>query len=507
MNYFSEYAWMQTLGWTLLHSFWQIGLIALSWAILRPFLKSSSSEKRYLALMGAILTAFLCAVLTFWQLLPRQAEISIMRVSTVELSELPSSQQTPVILSEVASEKSWTQFFNQIAPYLSVLWIIGAVIMGIRFSGGIFYIQKLRYKGLHMVDESWQIKARNLANKLRIKQNWQLKESERVSQPLTIGHFKPLILVPLGMLSSLSPDQIEAILLHELAHIKRSDFLFNMIQSLIEILFFYHPAIWWLSKEIRQEREMCCDDLAVEAMGDAFTYAETLTLLQSYRHSPQQFLTMKAKGNAQSFSKRVKRLFQENPRPSPWRSISATILLIVILSGSGFYAFTQTQKKNQEGNSDIESQEILAEYIIEPEMPQEEIDEITAEIFTYDPQKMLLANRDSENRIEEIIIFGIYNPNPKRPAQKFYKTGLRNFSKAKISIIKTQKGKPMVSLKDPIGDAIWTDKLDQQTVSLKVGDKARFVIPPYLGYGERGAGGVIPPNATLIFDVELVEVK
>ncbi|MEM6806323.1 MAG: T9SS type A sorting domain-containing protein, partial [Bacteroidota bacterium] len=107
---------------------------------------------------------------------------------------------------------------------------------------------------------------------------------------------------------------------------------------------------------------------------------------------------------------------------------------------------------------------------------QEEIDEITAEIFTYDPQKMLLANRDSENRIEEIIIFGIYNPNPKRPAQKFYKTGLRNFSKAKISIIKTQKGKPMVSLKDPIGDAIWTDKLDQQTVSLKVGDKADKLI-------------------------------
>ncbi|MEL6250625.1 MAG: M56 family metallopeptidase [Bacteroidota bacterium] len=343
MNYLTEHTWMQALGWTLLHSLWQASLIALIWAISRHFLKLSSAQKRYLAAMGAIFTLLLCSALTFWQLVPEYTERSLPAPSGIEAMSLPTLDDIPAALLSVEASESWTDFFDSIAPWLSLLWILGAVIMGIRFSGGLWYVHRLRHTAITPLDDQWQKRANAIAKKLGLTRAWQLMESELVTQPLTLGHFKPLVLIPVGMLSGLSPEQVEAILAHEFAHIRRADFLFNLIQSLIEILFFYHPAVWWLSREIRKERELCCDDMAVAAMGDAFTYAEALTRLQLFRHSPQHFLTMQAKGKSGSFTARIHRLFAPSPSgPSLWKSFSAALLLSMAILGSGFYAYTQS---------------------------------------------------------------------------------------------------------------------------------------------------------------------
>ncbi|MDW3651616.1 MAG: M56 family metallopeptidase [Bacteroidia bacterium] len=348
MNYLTEYTWMQALGWTLIHSLWQASLIAIAWAICRQFLKRSSAQKRYLAAIGAIFTLLLCSMITFWQLLPELVESSLPVSAGLEAISLPTLDDIPAALISIEASESWTDFFDTIAPWLSLLWILGAVIMGIRFSGGLWYVHRLRHTAITPLDDEWQKRADTIARKLGLKRVWQLMESELVTQPLTLGHFKPLVLIPVGMLSGLSPEQVEAILAHEFAHIRRADFLFNLIQSLIEILFFYHPAVWWLSREIRKERELCCDDMAVAAMGDAFTYAEALTRLQLFRHSPQHFLTMQAKGKSGSFTARIHRLFAPSPSgPSLWKSFSAALLLSMAILGSGYYAYTQSQEFTQ----------------------------------------------------------------------------------------------------------------------------------------------------------------
>jgi len=397
MNYFLEQSWVQALGWTLLHSTWQASLVAIMWAIAKYILQNNSAHLRYLAAISALLILIACSGITFWKVYPMQTAISSpdISVESISLSSLETATFPNSVKTDELKNSHWEDLFTGIAPWLSMLWILGASIMGLRFSTGIFHLHKLRNKGLQDLELSWQNRAESLAHKMGLKSNWLIRESSLITEPLTLGHFKPIILIPAGMLSGLSPEQVEAILAHEFAHIYRADFLVNLIQSLIEILFFFHPAVWWLSREIRRERELCCDDRAVATMGDAYTYAEALTQLQLFRHSPKHFLAMQAKGNSGSFTARIKRLFiPQRSRPSAWKSFSAVLLLTLGIMGTGYYAYTQTakdlleQKKipiSDQNEGEIEANtenqhNILAEYLLSPNISDAEYKAIKSEI-------------------------------------------------------------------------------------------------------------------------------
>ena len=132
----------------------------------------------------------------------------------------------------------------------------------------------------------WCVSSRSLqqiAKRLGVERAVRLLASANVDVPSVVGHFKPVILLPASLISGLTPDEIEAILAHELAHIRRHDYLINLIQTTFETLLFYHPAVWWISREIRRERENCCDDLAVQACGNRVAYARTLAMLEENR--------------------------------------------------------------------------------------------------------------------------------------------------------------------------------------------------------------------------------
>src|SRR6185437_12084034 len=147
--------------------------------------------------------------------------------------------------------------------------------------------------------------------------------------PVVLGHFRPVILVPLGFLAGLLPDQVEAILLHELAHIRRSDYLMNVCQRVIEALLFYHPAVWWISQVIRAERENCCDDMVVDLRGDAHAYAEALTTLEHSRleqHWPTRRTAVASTGG--NLVKRIKRLLYPKASVGVWAPTLAAIILM-----------------------------------------------------------------------------------------------------------------------------------------------------------------------------------
>src|SRR5207249_2224703 len=122
-----------------------------------------------------------------------------------------------------------------------------------------------------------------LARRVQVPRPVRLLVSAIVQVPTVIGELRPIILMPIGALSGLPPDQVEGLLLHELAHIRRHDYLVNIFQSIVEALLFYHPGVWWISGHIRRERELCCDDLAVSVIGDVLTYARALAELESFR--------------------------------------------------------------------------------------------------------------------------------------------------------------------------------------------------------------------------------
>ena len=167
------------------------------------------------------------------------------------------------------------------------------------------WVQRLKSHRTTAVSARWQHTAQTLARQLHIRRPVRLLESASVAVPTVIGWLRPVVLMPASALAGLSPEQLQAILAHELAHIRRHDYLVNLLQTLVETLLFYHPAVWWLSRRIRAEREHCCDDLAVSLCGDPYTYARALADLEGLR-APSVPLALAATGG--SLLGRVRRL-------------------------------------------------------------------------------------------------------------------------------------------------------------------------------------------------------
>ena len=208
-------------------------------------------------------------------------------------------------------------------PTLMLAWLIGVAMLSLRLLTGWLWVQRLRTHGVAEASEACRTMTRRLARRLHISRAVTLLESSLVDVPTVIGFLKPVVLLPASALGGLAPHQLEAILAHELAHIRRHDYLVNLLQTLVETVLFYHPAVWWLSRRIRIERENCCDDLAVSLCGDPVAYALALADLEALRSgpAPDHHIAMAATGG--SLLQRVRRLLgapsSHTGRAGRWR--------------------------------------------------------------------------------------------------------------------------------------------------------------------------------------------
>ena len=153
-----------------------------------------------------------------------------------------------------------------------LVWLLGVLGLTARVLGGLFFTQRLMRCENHLIGIHWQERLKHLSKPLRLRKQVRLLESTLVQVPTTVGWLRPVVLLPASALTGLTPQQLELILAHELAHIRRHDYLVNLFQVAVETLLFYHPAVWWVSRQIRIEREHACDDLAVAVCGDPVAY-------------------------------------------------------------------------------------------------------------------------------------------------------------------------------------------------------------------------------------------
>ncbi|MEL6588926.1 MAG: M56 family metallopeptidase [Bacteroidota bacterium] len=315
----------QSLGWTLLHSLWQGALLAL---VLRMYLrmrKSRSAQSAYIASLSTLLLMLVASAATLY--IEYQSASQQLAQSQSQMSVWTAVENVAPALLE-PGEMVW----KELIPYLSVVWLAGLVFFAVRWLGGLWYLHRLRHSYTFAVDYGWQHKLNQIARKLGIDRPVQLLESGRVKVPMVLGHIKPVVLLPLGLLSGISPKQLESILAHELSHIRRYDFLVNQIVALIEMVFFYHPAYWWVANQIEEYREHCCDDLAVAVCEDAITYARMLTELEAHRQNmPMMALGMA--GRNSSLFRRVQRIVQPQVRQAPREraSIIPAIMLTICM--------------------------------------------------------------------------------------------------------------------------------------------------------------------------------
>lgn len=334
--------WMQALGWALVHSLWQFGLIGLGATILLRIFRRFSSNFRYQIVTGALLLSFVIFSFTIgWQLLNKNNQ-SIDNQEFISGNDIKDNGQTiytpePVDLKPTPLEtgRNW---LREHLYWLVLSWLIGVLVFSVRFGANYLFLNYLRYEANQLADAHWRNKLQTLKNQMGITKAVQLLESAIVKAPMTFGHFKPVILVPLGMLASLPPNQVEALLLHELAHIRRHDFLINLLVGVLETLLFYHPAIWWLTARLRELREECCDDLVVAQGTPHIAYVESLLAISQ---TSKIQLAMNATNSSSHFSVRIRRLLlPETPPqlPRPAVSVLVAILFIVTTAFGSLFA-------------------------------------------------------------------------------------------------------------------------------------------------------------------------
>jgi GWxTD domain-containing protein len=324
MTFFA--AWVHTplataAGWTLLHSLWEgaviAAVLAATLAVVRP------SRLRYAA-AGLAMFAMLAGFgVTFARVMPG-ARIQRLTVDRPRATPAPNRLEEGPRVTEGLAQR--------VIPWLAPFWTAGVLLFYLRHLAGWMAAQHLRRTGVCCASDFWQERLDRLGASLRLSRPVTLLESALAEVPLVIGHLSPVILMPVGLLVGLPAGQIESILLHELAHIRRHDYLVNMLQTAVEGFFFYNPAVWWISGVMRAERENCCDDLAVAVNGNAREYAAALAQLEQNRWDARQAALAATGGNTM---KRIRRLLSqpEGPRATLTPLFFAAILMITAVVG------------------------------------------------------------------------------------------------------------------------------------------------------------------------------
>jgi beta-lactamase regulating signal transducer with metallopeptidase domain len=323
----------EMIGLTILHSLWQITLFWIVLvAVLKLWPRASSSVRYTLAILTLMLSVLATAATAVYEWHSNATSEQLTALSNDQVQAIHTAYIT---VKQTVSSRIIDALITSL-PVLAWLWCAGLVVMGTRFAGSFFYLGTLRAKdNIAAIAPAWKQKLKSLSRDLGLRCKVNIATSTRISSPLTLGSISPIILLPTGLLSGLSTAQIEAILVHELYHIKRRDYLINICQALVEVLLFYHPAIWHINTIIREERENCCDDQTVAFCGDAITYARALTQIQEINTLTKPTLAMSVTGpNEGNFSDRIKRLFNIYPHPAQARSkgIFAVGFLIIYLT-------------------------------------------------------------------------------------------------------------------------------------------------------------------------------
>ena len=339
-------SWVDIAGWTLVHFVWQGTGIALVAALALRLLRSSRPQWRYLAACAALAAMLAAPVITAFVItgappVPftdsfralRSPQGAIIGVAVTPPGTAPrGSGNTPSAPAELTLPAAIDT--DTLFSVLVTLWLAGVALLLVRLAAGCWRLRNLQAVARLEEPSRWQSLAEEIALRLGLTRRFTVVDSVRVATPTVIGWLRPVILLPVAAMAGLSPRQVEAILAHELAHIRRHDFLINLLQTIAETMLFYHPAVWWLSRRIRTEREHCCDDVAVAVSGDAAEYAAALAELASWSLSSPALAMAATRGPLVDRVRRLLRVPDADRKPRRTAVAVAVVLTSVVVIGA-----------------------------------------------------------------------------------------------------------------------------------------------------------------------------
>ena len=320
----------RALGWALLHFLWQGTLAALVLAACNFALRDSPARVRYAVGCLFLMVLLALPVLTF--------TASLVHAPALPATSASFPPQTPAATPLAAGpapalvRSSLQDSLAPVLPWIVALWIAGVVLLSMRWIGAWTYLHRLRRAASLPVPPAWERALRDLIQRAAISVPVRLSIHRLTQAPCAIGWLRPVILMPAASLIGLDWRALEALLAHELAHIRRHDYLVNLLQTTVDTLLFYHPAVWWVSRQIRIERENCCDDFAAQLCGDRVAYARALVDLEQIRAAEPAF-AMSARGG--SLIHRIQRLLcptVPERRGPAWPPVLAGVAAIACLA-------------------------------------------------------------------------------------------------------------------------------------------------------------------------------
>lgn len=309
----------EALASAVLNSLWQGFVIGMAVLLIVMLAKSISAKVKYAISYIGLLTITALFALTFSSSYINHVEKEALRVvenqqvnRTTAIKAINKVTSSYALLNPSKAQIDKMSSNRTMAAAILFVWIAGVMFFILKFFGEFLYINRLKKSlknpkgGSYVLDEL----SRKLSKRLGIKRNIRIMNSVDFKIPSVLGFFKPIIILPMGLINGLSTEQVEAVILHELAHIKRKDYLLNIIQKLIETLMFYHPVVWILSSYIRDEREKCCDDIVIEATGNKKDYACALGYVQMHAAKRNPKIAMALAGNKNKILYRMKRIIE-----------------------------------------------------------------------------------------------------------------------------------------------------------------------------------------------------
>lgn len=362
------------LGWTLVHIIWQGFAIALILGVVLRLLGNSSSQIRYLISIMSLVMILGLSIYNFTASYKREIKVEKQTLTSNPDTETTIINQDALLQVLEPNSFFWQSVINRFKridtyfPILVNIWLAGVCIFMLKFMVGLLYIQRIKSRSASIIKQDWIDRFRKIERKLSVRKRIRYLESTIVKVPAVLGYLKPVILIPAGMLTGIPENQIEAIVAHELAHIRRNDFLVNILQSFIEMIFFFHPAVWYISSQIRTERENCCDDIAITLCDGSLTYAKALVSIQEL-YPGKIYSAVAFSGQKRKLLNRIKRVIMS---PNTESNINDRIIAtLIVLIGIALATFSLSLNPKPAVAATLDSNEFVVSSFINavPEKP------------------------------------------------------------------------------------------------------------------------------------------
>jgi beta-lactamase regulating signal transducer with metallopeptidase domain len=379
---------ISALGWSLFNVLWQGFLVAVVLGIFLYSFRKKSAQSRYIVSIASLLLIVGLSIFNFADKYESETVKTNSAENTVQFETKSENRILNIrnytvdfSFNELVSRlKSNLNTIDKYFPLVINIWLIGMFVFILKFVFSYLYTNRFKKLKTNSLSQKWMNNFKVLEQKLQLKKKINYIESAIIKVPFVLGYLKPFVVIPTELLTGMPSNQIEAIVAHELAHIRRNDYIINVLQTIIETVFFFHPAVWYISSQIRKERENCCDDIALTACEGSIVYAKALVSVQELSLG-RQYAAVAFSGKKKHLLNRIKRMIMKPKIKSNFtdKMIASLVIVSAILALSFTYNAETTNfdeminLRNETKSEVVKSKPTEKEVVINKEVIEESV--------------------------------------------------------------------------------------------------------------------------------------